>query len=368
MLHKERASLWSLKHLLTKMGGDHIWCPTDMMEDDGDLALFPDDREAIRDKLYSKKPIIRQEEVQETEIVPESLGTENTEAVDIPEENKMSDPETTEPQTMAVDEPETTATVEATDPVEADTVMVNTAIHTPVIPRMSSPVAPVFSPISPVQVLGPTTDVTKETDEAAAMKKTEPEHDPDETLVDDSTIFEEDQDPSAAANGHDASLPQDVEADESDDNAPSPRRMRTRAQNVVTESIRSPTPESDTEQIDPYFLPPTNSIPSQYLGLPREESVEVKRILQLYIQKQEEVVRGSERIYNNLLRADRLRKEVFAWAKAEAHVGEMSDGEDWYDPDEWGLNGTELRKGQDEEEEQEVGDGKGAKKTRARRQ
>jgi hypothetical protein len=55
------------------------------------------------------------------------------------------------------------------------------------------------------------------------------------------------------------------------------------------------------------------------------------------------------------------------WAKAEGHVGlnrDMSDGEDWYDKEEWGLE-EDLKKGQDEEEEDAATT---AKKTRARRQ
>ena len=54
------------------------------------------------------------------------------------------------------------------------------------------------------------------------------------------------------------------------------------------------------------------------------------------------------------------------WAKAEAHVGlnrDMSDGEDWYDKEEWGLD-EDLKKGQDEDEEDATTT---SKKTRARR-
>lgn len=62
-----------------------------------------------------------------------------------------------------------------------------------------------------------------------------------------------------------------------------------------------------------------------------------------------------------------MRHLVMKWAKAEGHVGEdrgMSDGEDWYDKEEWGLT-EDLKKGQDEEEEDAATT---AKKTRTRRQ
>lgn len=109
----------------------------------------------------------------------------------------------------------------------------------------------------------------------------------------------------------------------------------------------------DESFIHPMFLAPKSAHPDRDLGLPDPEAEDVRRLLQLYIQKQEEVCRGAKRLYEGLLRADRLRKTVLAWSKAEAHCGpnrDMSDGEDWYDKEEWGLT-EDLKKGQDEEEE-----------------
>lgn len=161
---------------------------------------------------------------------------------------------------------------------------------------------------------------------------------------------------------------------EDQDEIPIPRRMRTRAQaqaasdNTTTSRTRSMTPDSSAENaIHPYFLAPQKSHPDRDLGLPPHEAEETRRLLQLYIQKQEEVCRGAQRVYEGLLRADRYRHLVMKWAKAEGHVGadrDMSDGEDWYDKDEWGLT-EDLKKGQDEEEEDAATT---AKKTRTRRQ
>lgn len=109
----------------------------------------------------------------------------------------------------------------------------------------------------------------------------------------------------------------------------------------------------DESFVHPMFLAPKSAHPDRDLGLPDPEAEDVRRLLQLYVQKQEEVCRGSKKLYEGLLRADRLRKTVFGWSKAEAHCGhnrDMSDGEDWYDKDEWGLT-EDLKKGQDEEEE-----------------
>lgn len=105
--------------------------------------------------------------------------------------------------------------------------------------------------------------------------------------------------------------------------------------------------------IHPIFLAPKSAHPDRNLGLPEQEAEDVRRLLQLYVQKQEEVCRGARKLYEGLLMADRRRKTVLAWSKAEAHCGpnrDMSDGEDWYDKDEWGLT-EDLKKGQDEEEE-----------------
>jgi hypothetical protein len=167
-----------------------------------------------------------------------------------------------------------------------------------------------------------------------------------------------------------ASLEDGVE----DAEEPAPRRMRTRAQaqaaseNTASSRARSISPDSGEEMfISPYFLAPPKSHPDRDLGLPQHEADDIRRLLQLYIQKQEEVCRGVQKVYDGLMRADRYRQQVMKWAKAEGHVGvnrDMSDGEDWYDKEEWGLD-EDLKKGQDEEEEDAATT---AKKTRTRRQ
>lgn len=111
--------------------------------------------------------------------------------------------------------------------------------------------------------------------------------------------------------------------------------------------------EEDEGFIHPLFLAPRSAHPEPNLGLPEAEAEDVRRLLQLWVQKQEEVSRGTKKLHEGLLRADRLRHTVMRWAKAEAHSGpnrDMSDGEDWYDQEEWGLD-EDLKKGHDEEEE-----------------
>ncbi|KAL9003443.1 MAG: hypothetical protein Q9188_003693 [Gyalolechia gomerana] len=165
-----------------------------------------------------------------------------------------------------------------------------------------------------------------------------------------------------------------LEAEEShaviDGLQPIAHRMTTRAQaqavsdNNTSMRTRSPSVASSyVPSIHPIFMIPHGACPDRDLGLPPDEAEATRRVLMSYVQKQEEVCRGVDKLYNGLLKAERMKKDVFDSCKAEGHVGEMSDGEDWYDKEEWGLEG-DLRKGHDEEEDDA---GTQHKKTRGRR-
>ncbi|KAL8652582.1 MAG: hypothetical protein Q9210_002603 [Variospora velana] len=150
---------------------------------------------------------------------------------------------------------------------------------------------------------------------------------------------------------------------------PIAHRMRTRAQaqavsdNAPSIRTRSPSVASSfVPSIHPLFLIPDETCPDRDFGLPPDEAEATRRILMSYVQKQEEICRGAEKLYNGLLKAKRMKDDVFDSCKAEGHVGEMSDGEDWYDKEAWGLD-EELRKGHDEEDDEA---GTQHKKTRRR--
>ncbi|KAK5055111.1 hypothetical protein LTR84_012859 [Exophiala bonariae] len=144
--------------------------------------------------------------------------------------------------------------------------------------------------------------------------------------------------------------------------APTRRITRARAAEQEESTADSPhfsttTTDSSLLQIDPLFLLPPSLAASQRaprhlarLGLPVEEFLETRRLLTMYIQKQEESIRGYEALLAKLIRAKRMRDKVWEWCKAEGHVGEWSDGEDWIDAEAWGLQPEELKKGKDEEE------------------
>jgi hypothetical protein len=106
---------------------------------------------------------------------------------------------------------------------------------------------------------------------------------------------------------------------------------------------RSKTNSPNPLQIHPMYQPPSFNPPH-----PVDDAF--LAAIQTYVAKQEEVVRLHDELYQGLLNADRMRKEVFRWCKAEGHIGELSDGEDWVDLEEWGLLPTELIKGREEEE------------------
>jgi hypothetical protein len=142
-------------------------------------------------------------------------------------------------------------------------------------------------------------------------------------------------------------------------------RMTTRARAHAASTPSPPnSPSSFANQIHPLFTFATESLPDRDFGLPQNEAEETRMLLMAYIQKQEEVARVTSDLYQGLLQADRMRQDVFKWCKAEAHVGEMSDGEDWCDNEEWGLD-HDLIKGRDEEEDDTAATGK--KSTRQRR-
>ncbi|KAF2484331.1 RXT2-like protein [Neohortaea acidophila] len=162
---------------------------------------------------------------------------------------------------------------------------------------------------------------------------------------------------------------------------------RARARSPIASPSQSPSPSDSASaaQIHPWFQTPASALPDRDLGLPAPEAEESRRLLLLYVQKQENIVRMLDTLYAGLQRADRTRKAVLQACKAEGHmkddgkgnwVTEMSDGEDWVDPADWGIEARELKvqkdgtlgleKGKDEVDE--IGDeGEGRRGGRRRR-
>jgi RXT2-like, N-terminal len=152
---------------------------------------------------------------------------------------------------------------------------------------------------------------------------------------------------------------------EDDESQPQSHRMTTRAQanrsSHTPFGSRSGSPSSSILPIHPMFQFPASAISDENCGLPQHLADESRACLLQYVSKQEEVVRQCREMLENLKRAREMRNNVLRWCKAEGHVGEMSDGEDWYDKEEWGLE-ADLVKGKDEEDD----DDRVGKKTRGR--
>ncbi|KAH7095373.1 RXT2-like protein [Paraphoma chrysanthemicola] len=170
---------------------------------------------------------------------------------------------------------------------------------------------------------------------------------------------------------HDIDLEKGTEngdgADDASDTASqqTAHRMTTRARAQAASTPSPPqSPSSGVDAVHPLFTFSADSLPDRDLGLPQNEAEETRMLLMAYVQKQEEVARATTDLYRGLLQADRMRRDVFKWSKAEGHVGEMSDGEDWYDNEEWDLD-QDLAKGRDEEDDETAVAGK--KSTRQRR-
>lgn len=155
--------------------------------------------------------------------------------------------------------------------------------------------------------------------------------------------------------------------DAMEDPSPPPRMLtRGQAQAQVTEAShhsnnssrsRTASPASSDMPIHPLFIPPASALANRDCGLNPLAADETRRLLSATVQKQEETVRLLERMYDGLLMAERLRKSVWSWCRAEGHADELSDNEDYVDLEEWGLD-SPLVKGQEDADESGEKEGK----------
>ena len=351
-----------MKRLLTRLSGDHTWIPCGDLETTNDIELFLDGRNEFYEHRRGKleQHVAEEANVVEADKLLEASHTATTHprgTQDLENENNLDN-------TSADDD---IAMVDAGSG-GVDTTRLEDKGYSLTTVKQDSESGP--------------TAATKEytttyRDGASKIDMGEPADVPEVTVQGPSEAVNE-----ASRTFKDPPGVKDIDGEIDDENdatiefeddqhdQPVPRRMRTRAQAQAdsdnTQSRnRSMTPESSNESyVHPYFLAPITSYPDRDFGLPQHEADETRRLLQSYIQKQEEVCRGAQKVYDGLLRAERLRNTVMRWATADGHVGEMENDEDWYDKNEWGLD-EDLKKGQDEEEEDAATT---AKKTRTRRQ
>ncbi|KAL9566795.1 hypothetical protein ACKAV7_009232 [Fusarium commune] len=331
IMRKENRSLWRVRHLLTSLCGDYTWVPCEMMVRPADVELYTDNHTAQHllalSQAVSVLPRLTNGDVRQGsgvehgDAVPdttfdgEPTDKDPAEDADI----TMTDAGTADPDDSLVEDADENAKVEA----EKDRAGTAANMHN----GEQVPAAQTDSRDSRGEATNGVNEHTNEqgTDEMEAARA----------------------EATAKPSGSDA-------------------HQQTESAETIGADV-SMISDEDDDFIHPMFLAPSGARPDRDIGLPDQEAEDIRRLLALYVQKQEEVCRGAKRLFLGLLKAEQMRKNVLHWSKAEAHSGlnrDMSDGEDWYDKEEWGLT-EDLKKGQDEEEEDVQTTGK---KTRNRRQ
>ena len=408
MVRRERKTLSNAKQLLTKLRGDKTWIPCGLLYTENDEAMFNTEKlydmmasskvlqysngsavqNTVNGSLNSDLALDRRSDFKEGRKPEEANG-----AIDGPygvraAASSVTTNETITNSTLPPDSPLKQITmesgpnikdagheVEMTEPEDN-----HTAKQEPTPEDLGEakrgPEHDIVDRIGPEVFMTDQEQLEDRKDREMASTGGQPETDATETIPQPECNHIQDHSGSTegaehAGTNHE-SLP-DAEAGEADiegdsGSRRSPRRMRTRAQaQAPLEPIpasRNSSPDSwIAPEIHPLFIIPPAAIPDKDFGLPPAEAEETRRMVMMYVQKQEEVCRGAEKLYDGLLKADAQRKTVYKWCKAEGHVGEMSDGEDWYDKEEWGLE-EDLRKGHNDDDEDTAIQGK---KTRGRR-
>ncbi|KAI2468317.1 RXT2-like protein [Annulohypoxylon bovei var. microspora] len=339
IMQKENAALWKVKHLQTKLVGDHIWAPCEVMLGPNDIELYRDDY------------------MDDNSQAPGSVKSDaNTLS---PEDARAKTSKNAK--TTAKDDVSTSVNGKATTNGErsenGDTTMVDAEPPPDTDTRAPEPEAQSGEVASEDNRQDSAPDKSAEKD----LKTDAAENGQSATIGASNGVTE-----SHTLETGSGSATNSIAASAGQGEAEKAIQTSKEAENGDSRAVSVTSEFTDDPPIHPLFLPPRAARPDRDLGIPEAEAEDMRRLLQLYVQKQEEVCRGAKRLYEGLLRADRMRKTVLQWSKYEAHVGpnrDMSDGEDWYDKEEWGLE-DDLKKGQDEEEEDTT---QTTKKTRTRR-
>ncbi|KAI0541945.1 RXT2-like protein [Xylaria digitata] len=338
IMHKENAALWKIKHLQTKLIGDHNWAPCELMVGPNDIEFFNDDYiDRTQGSLKSDSSILMLEHTQNGD-KPKGYSVANGDGplLNLPEpQHDSSNPEKADV-SMADDGLPLNGVMTARDSKSNEERNIN---------QTSQYV-----------------NRDQEGDGPIAREVDHPSQSNGRVITQGGTHASD----SLAANGQTTNgsmVPGETERTNAQ--ITSLNEIVKRATNDISRPVSVISDSTNDLPIHPMFIPPRSARPDRDLGIPEGEAEDMRRVFQLFVQKQEEVCRGVKRLYEGLLRAERMRKTVLQWSKYEAHVGsnqDMSDGEDWYDKEEWNLE-EDLKKGQDEEEDEP----QTTKKTRTRR-
>lgn len=366
-LRNELRTLWAAKTLHRQLLGNAAWIPCGLVETGDEDEIFGCPEEQLRGYDATANPSY-ESSWRKTDTLSSSVVQANTE----PEVTER-DADFTVPEPAPADGDNTAKDTEMRDPdaaVDGDSEEAGGAEQsTSKTAARNEDAGPEGFTADAMDVDGkpkPSAEINdKEPTEQVNGDVTEPASSPKDDFHETANVK---ADPDAGNKDTDAN----VENDETmDDVSPEPpRRMTTRAQanqatapNPHQGSMQSSTPSlsgtipsaSDTDnslfEPHPLFLLPQSIRVDRSCGIPQHEADETRHLLWAYIQKQEVTVRLLTETLEMLRKAHRMKEEVWEWCKAEGHLGEMSDGEDWYDGEQWGLApGEELRKGADEDE------------------
>jgi hypothetical protein len=345
MARREREVLWKAKRLLRRFRGDPDWVPCETFETETDEMMLLPTNEGVGG-IGEEDEGILQSAVPSMTVDTQSALDGEVDAMDATTEEVLP-------------EPAEANGIEAMD--------------------MALQQAAVEAEKTAAEIGETTTDVKED----LPIDTTAPESVPIPTTETDDPPKDPTPNPEPAEANSDHTSTSGKETNNTNTHA---MTTRARARSPGPSDMRaSPTPsDSSIPTINPWFLAPPIANPDRDLGLPANEAEETRRILLLYVQKQEHIVRQLESLCAGLQKADRMRGEIYRACKAEGHVKddgrgnivtEMSDGEDWYDPTDWGLTERDLKMGRNgvlglekgRDEVEEAGEDEGGRRGKRRR-
>jgi hypothetical protein len=330
MLHREQQVLWKMKRLFTEMRGDSTWAPVGLFHTSFDDRILGNHR-ASTSSAAASVDVPSATRFQDS--MAAGVDTEPVPPIENTEETGQEDVQMADEATPSI-EPATNGTG-AADGTEA--------------PRNIE--------VTDHAVLAPSTNGTTHTNvaEHAATNGAAIVAE-DTTMTDSATILTAEE----VAEPTETAVDGNTSVGDADSVITPAHRMTTRAQanqSTRTPSLaRSMSPGSSVPIIHPFFQFPSTALGDANLGLPAQMADEARIALTTYISKQEEIVRSCRDIHSGLLKAMDMRTNVWNWTKAEGHVGDMSDNEDWVDLEAWGIDPRDTRikysKGQQEDEQE----------------
>ncbi|KAL2419720.1 hypothetical protein ABEF95_005922 [Exophiala dermatitidis] len=334
ILRRERANLWRAKNLNRVFMGDESWIPLGAVEGPDDWDMFEPRPRALSENANKKRKRETEQEATQNGI--------NGHASTIEDEDVGATKDTKERDTSEKG-------LEEAQPGDKHEVEQNPEVSTHEDSAM---------------------DMIEQTTNGNGLHHTDDgrDHAQNDANLDEPRV-KHDEDAKEGGSPEQTNLhTADEQADADDEGDAQPTRRITRAlaaeHNASTAATPPMSPSSTTPSIDssllkpdPLFLLPPALTTNQRvppilsrLGLPIDEFMETRRLLMLFIQKQEESVRAYEAVLAKLIKAKRMREKLWEWCRTEGHVGELSDGEDWIDAEAWGLAPEDLRKGKDEDD------------------